>query len=93
MQKTEEAIKVRLNQIDEQTTPEEMFERIEKVKSIVKEQLPEALRDNPEGKALIALLVKHHEALSLSDREMGHAIGVTHEIDTGDHHPIMLTIR
>ncbi|MCP5057883.1 MAG: RNA-directed DNA polymerase, partial [bacterium] len=64
-----------------------------KVKPIATQQSPEAMREHPDGKALIALLVKHHEALSLSDREMGHAHGVIHEIDTGDARPIALPIR
>ncbi|MCP5059346.1 MAG: hypothetical protein GY937_21795, partial [bacterium] len=89
LQKTEESSKIGLNQ----TSPESLFDRIEQVKEIVRKQLPEPLRDHPDGKAMIALLVEHHEVLSLSDREMGHAKGVIHEIDTGDHRPIALPIR
>ncbi|MCP4944668.1 MAG: hypothetical protein GY924_22170, partial [Planctomycetaceae bacterium] len=76
-----------------QATPEELYDRLEKVKAIARQQLPEELRDHPSGLAMIALLVQHHEALSLSDREMGVAKDVMHDIDTGQSKPIALPIR
>ncbi len=76
-----------------QATPEELYDRLEKVKAIARQQLPEELRDHPSGLAMIALLVQHHEALSLSDREMGVAKDVLHDIDTGQSKPIELPIR